>query len=961
VNDDRWTIVDRLLGAALEREPHERAAFLREACGDDEALRRDVESLVTHASSGAGLLSSPALADGLPGGGTLSVGQQVGSYTIHASLGVGGMGEVYRARDGTLGRDVAIKILPRAFNIDPDRRARFDREARLLAALNHPHIGAIYGVEDSNGVRALVLELVEGDTLAERIARGSLPINEALTIARQIADALDAAHEKGITHRDLKPANIKITPDGVVKVLDFGLAKFARGDGSAPDLTQSPTVTADGTRDGVILGTPAYMSPEQARGKLIDKRTDVWAFGCVLYEMLTRRVAFGGDTLSDTIAAILDRDPEWSALPAVTPVPIRRLLLRCLDKDARRRLRDIGDVRTELDDVLSGAIMRASPTSAVAPVLATPTPPQRSPRWGIVVTAVAVLSVIGLTIVWQLRRADYFWQNPLANAPTEWITDFEGEEADVAISPNGKVVAFLADRAGPFDVWVSQIGTPDFVNITKGKVPAPNPAVIRRIGFFDDGHIWISQGDGAGPYTLWMAPVLGGEPRPFLAGAMEPAWSPDGKAMAYHTADDGDPIFVADRSGRDPKLIFAAESGSHRHHLTWSPDGRFLYFVMGRPTTDEMDIWRIPVFATPPVTPERITTHNARVAYLGWLDDRTLIYSGTASDGSGQWLYALDAEHRIPHRVSSGITEQYSSIAVSHTVPRRLIASVARPSASLWTVPISSRVQTEADVSRFPLANTRALSPRAASDYLLFLSSRSGGDGVWKLKEGAVSELWKGSDGGVVAAPAVSPDGTQICFSAREQGRSHLYLMSSDGTNVRRLADTLDVRGAASWSPDGQWIAVAANDGTGTYVYKVPVSGGSPIRLTDTASHHPLWSPDGRFIVYSEPLQGATFVTKAITPDRVSVPIPEIRVFYLTSTPYRFAPDGNALVFLKEGAFVGGARNFYMTDFKTGKERQLTNLEAGFLTRSFDLLPGGTIIFDRLRERSDLAMIDLVR
>ena len=958
MNDERWTIVDRLLGAALEREPHERAAFLRDACGDDEALRRDVESLVTHASSGAGLLSTPAFADGTPGGGTMVVGQQIGSYTIQAPLGVGGMGEVYRARDGTLGRDVAIKVLPSAFSIDPDRRARFAREARLLAALNHPHIGAIYGVEDGNGVRALVLELVEGDTLAERIARGPLPINEALTIAHQIADALDAAHEKGITHRDLKPANIKITPDGVVKVLDFGLAKAASGDGSVPDLTQSPTVSVGGTRDGVILGTAAYMSPEQARGKAIDKRTDVWAFGCVVYEMLTGRVAFGGDTLSDTIAAILDREPEWSALPAATPAPIRRLLLRCLDKDAKRRLRDIGDVRTELADVMSGAIILAPATPAIAPT--SPPLSRRSYRWGIVVTAAAVLSVIGVTIAWQFRRADYFWRNPLASARTEWITDFEGDEADVAISPDGKVVAFLADRAGPFDVWVSQIGTPDFVNITKGKVSAPNPAAIRRVGFLDNGHIWISEGEGSGPYTLWMAPVLGGVPRPFLAGAMEPAWSPDGKAMAYHTADDGDPIFVADSSGRDPKLIFAAESGSHRHHLAWSPDGRFVYFVMGRPTTDEMDIWRIPVSATPPVTPERITTHNARVAYLAWLDDRTLIYSGTANDGSGQWLYALDVEQRIPHRVSSGIAEQYLSVTVSNTHPRRLIASVATPTANLWTVPISDRVQSEADVSRLSLPNARALSPSAGSDYVLFLSSKGGADGLWKLKEGAVTELWKGSDGGVVAAPAISPEGRQICFSSREEGRSHLYLMSSDGTNVRRLTDTFDVRGAASWSPDGQWIAVAANDGTGTYVYNVPVNGGPPVRLTDTASHNPLWSPDGRFIVYSEPLQGSTFVTKAITPDKVSVPIPDIRVSYLTSTPYRFAPDGNALIFLKEGAFVGGARNFYMTDFKTGQERQLTNLGTGFLTRSFDLMPGGKIVFDRLRESSDLALIDLV-
>jgi len=251
------------------------------------------------------------------------------------------MGEVYRARDSTLGRDVAIKILPRAFTNDPERLARFEREARMLAAFNHPHIGAIYGVEEGDGLRALVLELVDGQTLAERILPGRVALPEALTIARQIADALDAAHEKGVIHRDLKPANVKITSAGVVKVLDFGLAKAAAGDGSGPDMSQSPTLTIGGTREGVILGTAAYMSPEQARGKPVDKRTDIWAFGCVLYEMLTGRATFAGDTVSDTIAAILEREPDWRALPADTPPSVRRLLQRCLDKDRTRRLHGI--------------------------------------------------------------------------------------------------------------------------------------------------------------------------------------------------------------------------------------------------------------------------------------------------------------------------------------------------------------------------------------------------------------------------------------------------------------------------------------------------------------------------------------------------------------------------------------------------------------------------------------------
>ena len=274
------------------------------------------------------------------------------------------MGEVYRAHDRRLGRDVALKMLPAAFRSDPDRLARFEREARALAALNHPNIATIYGLEEHDGIHALVLELIDGQTLAEIIdgvvqTRQRMPITEAIGIARQIADALDLAHERGIVHRDLKPANIKVTVSGLVKVLDFGLAKAmdsaASADTSAADLSRSPTTAAAATQPGVILGTAAYMSPEQARGKPVDKRTDVWAFGCVLYEMLTGRTAFPGETLSDTIVAILERSPDWSALPNGMPPLVSRLLRRCLEKDVRRRLRDIGDARFDLDDTSAAA------------------------------------------------------------------------------------------------------------------------------------------------------------------------------------------------------------------------------------------------------------------------------------------------------------------------------------------------------------------------------------------------------------------------------------------------------------------------------------------------------------------------------------------------------------------------------------------------------------------------------
>src|SRR5688500_6635002 len=283
----------------------------------------------------------------------LAPGSRRGPYEITARIGAGGMGEVYRARDTTLDRDVALKILPEAFASDPERLARFEREAKTLAALNHPHIAHIHGVEESDGVRALVLEFVDGPTLADRIAQGSIPIHEALTIARQIAEALEAAHEQGIIHRDLKPANIKVRTDGTVKVLDFGLAKaLDPASAGTVDVAASPTITSPALMTGVgaILGTAAYMSPEQARGQAVTRGTDIWAFGCVLFEMITGRMAFRGATISDTIAAILERSPDWTALPPATPPPVRHVLARCLEKDPKRRWRDIGDVRIELDD-----------------------------------------------------------------------------------------------------------------------------------------------------------------------------------------------------------------------------------------------------------------------------------------------------------------------------------------------------------------------------------------------------------------------------------------------------------------------------------------------------------------------------------------------------------------------------------------------------------------------------------
>src|SRR4051812_16595227 len=368
---------------------------------------------------------------------SLPSGTRLGAYEILAPLGAGGMGEVYRARDARLGREVAIKQLAPALAHDPDYLARFEREAQVLAALNHPNIAAIYGLESG----AIVMELVAGETLADQIARGPIPLETALPLARQIAEALEAAHEKGIIHRDLKPANIKITPDGTVKVLDFGLAKVFAREGSQNDLSAIPPIAIDETQEGVIAGTAAYMSPEQARGTAVDKRTDIWAFGCVLYEMLTARSAFSGETVSDTIARTLERDPDWSALPAQTALSIRQLLQRCLEKDPKRRLRDIGDALFEMEEA-PGPILSSS-SAAAEPASDRMTPAGRRGRLAWWAAAGVGLLLIGGAATWQLQRSEYFWRSPLEGAKVTRLTDFEGGEHHAAISRDGKFVAFL--------------------------------------------------------------------------------------------------------------------------------------------------------------------------------------------------------------------------------------------------------------------------------------------------------------------------------------------------------------------------------------------------------------------------------------------------------------------------------------------------------------------------------------
>jgi Tol biopolymer transport system component len=858
------------------------------------------------------------------------------------------MGEVYRARDTRLGREVAIKVLPDSLGSDPERLKRFEREARSASALNHPNIVTIHDIGSSGAVSYIAMELVQGESLRVALSGGALPTKRLLQIGTQIAEGLAKAHAAGIVHRDLKPENVMVTEDGLVKILDFGLAKLTQPDSSGGTATMSPTVSG-ATQEGIILGTVGYMSPEQAVGGSIDYRSDQFSFGSILYEMATGRRAFQRGSAPQTLAAIIQEEPEpIAAINAKVPGPVRWIVERCLSKEVRRRFASTDDLASDLATVLDHL---SEATSTVEAVPAVTGRVRGRRRWLQVAIAGGLLLALGI-VGWRLRLTDYFWKNPLAGAHYTRFTDWVGSELDAAISADGKFVAFVSDRAGPFDAWVGQVGGGEFLNLTNGQYPALVTGTSCAVGFADDGaHVWLFVTRDAKSFGIWLMPTMGGALRPFLT-AVGVAWSPDRNQIVYHTGDSGDPIFIADRNGANPRQVVApAGPGIHNHYPTWSPDGHFVYFVRGIPP-DDMDIWRVPSAGG---VAERLTHHNSLVAYPTVLDERTLIYTATRDDGSGSGLFALDVERRIAHAVSSGL-EEYMSVAASAD-GRRLVATVANPVRDLWTVPISDHILGDPGANRLTLPTVRASAPRFGPDYIVYRSSRGGADGLWKFKDGIETELWRGSEGAVAAAPAVSFDGTQICFSVRHGMRTQLYLIAADGSNARRFAESLDVRGAPSWSPDGKWIAVVANEDKTYPLFKVPVDGGPPVRLVEGVISNPVWSPDGGFILYSEGRSGGILQLNGVTPDKRAVPQPQLPGVSYAGNRYRFLPDGKSLV-VALGLYW--RQNFELVDLMTGQRRKLTDFGPGYDMKSFDVSPDGRqILFDRYRQNSDIVLIDL--
>jgi hypothetical protein len=541
------------------------------------------------------------------------------------------MGQVFRARDTKLNRDVAVKVLPDGFELDSDRMARFTREAHMLAALNHPNIAAIYGLEDSQDRHALILELVDGLTIADMLAHGPLALVDAVGIARQIADALEVAHEKGIIHRDLKPANIKVTANGVVKVLDFGLAKVWGGAADS-GIAAAPAMTATGLGEPAVLGTPAYMSPEQARGRTLDKRTDIWSFGCVLFEMLTGRMAFGGDTVSDTIARVLERDVDWAALPASCPPRIRELLRRCLQKDPSRRLRDIGDARLDLEmlDEAAGGPAASAPT-AITPASERPWLPDRRihVRGGRLLAAGLVLVVSTAALaVWVDRMTA---REASAGRSVIRLTSDAGLTTDPVVSPDGKLVVYTSDRAGndKLDLWVQQIDLKTGKSFGVRASGGPPEPLCDKCGSW----VWDWSPDRRwllvyGPQKPWVAATIVDQEtktsRLFLERRNEDLFnfeiSPDGRWIVFRAQmANRSRMYVAAFNGEpgpaENTWIPINDGSSMEDKMHWSPDGRWIYALSNR--DGFQCIWAFPLDeqtkrpAGPPVA--AIHSHGARL------------------------------------------------------------------------------------------------------------------------------------------------------------------------------------------------------------------------------------------------------------------------------------------------------------------------------------------------------------
>ncbi len=756
------------------------------------------------------------------------VGQTVSHYRVSSLLGAGGMGEVYRATDTRLGREVALKVLPQTFTADAERVARFQREAHLLAALNHSNIAAIYGLEETDSTCALAMELVEGPTLAARIQQGAIPPEEALPIAREIAEALEYAHEKGIIHRDLKPANIKLTTDGHVKVLDFGLAKALAGDSSSsPDAANSPTLTAAMTQAGLILGTAAYMSPEQARGRALDRRADIWAFGVVLYEMLSGRRAFHGETTTDVLAAVVRAEPDWDALPAKTPAAVRRLLRRCLDKE-RRRLRDIGEARIVIEDVLAGA--------AETPAATAPPSPARRP-WLPVLAAVAVtamLTALALELLRppvvpaSLRRFSIVAPNLRAGIPTP-----------PAISPDGRKIVYVAGSS----LWVQELDRLEPRELVADAEP--------RFPFWspDSGEVaYLSKG------KLWRASLAGGQPvavaaASFSLGGTTPggAWMEDGEIVFAQAAADSGILAVSAQGGdfrevmpRDEKT----ESDFHKPSLL--PGGMGLLFIIDN---NETGADAIGLF----YGGKRKTLLQLRSEGL-----EAPVYSPT-----GHILYCRETVNPGIWALPFSLDKLEATGEPFLVVPGGQWPTVSSDGTLLYFFGELNRLEPvllgrDGRVTRVlgePQKYIRG--PAVSGDGNRVAVYEEDGLVVFDLARRTRTRFT--FDSRLYREPAWSPSGDRIYFEARKGGgMGEILSLPADGSGEPQKL--LERGSHPTISPDGKWLAFARTiPGHGKTLQYMPTEGKKePVPFLNAPGNQrrPMLSPDGRYLAYQSDESG---------------------------------------------------------------------------------------------------------
>jgi serine/threonine protein kinase len=815
----------------------------------------------------------------------LASGSRLGPYEILSPIGAGGMGEVYRARDSKLNRDVAIKVLPNIFASDPERLARFTREAQTLAALNHPNIAHIHGLEESGGVRALVMELVAGDDLAQRIARGPIPLDEALPIAKQIAEALEAAHEAGIIHRDLKPANIKVRPDGTVKVLDFGLAK-ALDPAPTSNMSQSPTITSPAaTRMGVILGTAAYMSPEQAKGKAVDKRTDIWAFGCVLYEMLTGTRAFAGEDVSDTLAFIITKKPDWTALPSNTPGQIRRLLRRCLKKDPKERIPDIAVARLEIKEALTTPSGETVAANAVRP----------SSRWRLA-AAVAFALIAGSaltgTAVWHLARrlppADLAFT--IVNAPRN-LAPVGDLHATPEISPDGSTVIFYGDgvqlrrlnRLVPEPVRTGVFRNPGFwspdslsfvfadgTKLKKMRVPDGAPEIIANdiaalVGgsWSDHGTLLVAPVGAGAKSTLYSVPAAGGAAKeieiPERPGRY-PVWpeflpgSEDFLFLAAREIEEFEVYLATLRDGRaaDPVLLMKNATAAR---YTPAGGGRILFVRNDNLYAQRLNRAARRLEGEPELVQERVASSPAfgrahfsvsRTGVLAWRP-------GTA--GLSQ-VTIFDRQGREVGQAGPPAVIQTLKLAPDET---RLLIGY---NATAWLLEPNRPGQLQ-----LKQGNRETLWSPDGSKFFDAIPWSGEDQRVVERRmtgEGTVRELAKPP--GLGRLEDISPDGKTLLFS-RGALDTAVFSARLDGVqdDTRPLVQTGETISHARFSPDGHWIVYTASGdrggiytGGGTYVQPYP---GPGLRKQVTSrGNYPVWRKDGREIVYLDEYQGRNYV-----------------------------------------------------------------------------------------------------